>query len=191
MERPRQLSHAELRRDKANRNDFRKLPRRPITVLLDGVQQNHNIGAILRLCDAFLVQRLLIAGHATNLRNRKLVKAARGTQRWVPWTVVDNAFDTAKAAKNFGLYIIAAEQTGSSLGPSSMALQYPVLLVLGGETSGVSPPILDWADTIIALPMLGMANNFNVATAAAILLYEISKGSSERENGSTPYTDSP
>jgi 23S rRNA (guanosine2251-2'-O)-methyltransferase len=176
MERPRQLSHAELRRTRPNRTDFRKLPRRPITVLLDGVNQNYNIGAIFRLCDTFLVQRLIIAGRPVDLRNRKLAKAARGTHRWVPWSVSDDAFEIVRAAKKFGLFIIAAEQTSVSLGPSSMAVQYPALLVLGGETSGISPQILDWADTVIALPMLGMANNLNVATAAAILLYEISRG---------------
>ena len=170
------LSHTELRLTKPNRGDFRKLPRRPITVLLDGLRQNHNIGAIFRLCDAFLVQRLVIAGHPIDLRNRKLVKAARGTQRWVPWTSSDDAFEVVKAAKTFGLFIIAAEQTAVSLGPASMTVQYPVLLVLGGETFGVSPQILDWADTIIALPMLGMANSLNVSTAAAILLYEIGRG---------------
>lgn len=173
--RPSILSHAELRLTKPNRTDFRALHRRPITVLLDGVQQNHNIGAIFRLCDAFLVQRLIIAGHVANLRNRKLVKAARGTQRWVPWTAAENAFEVVKAAKNFGLQIIVAEQTSVSLGPSSLAVQYPALLVLGGETSGVSSEILDWADTIIALPMLGMANNLNVSTTAAIFLYELSR----------------
>jgi tRNA G18 (ribose-2'-O)-methylase SpoU len=174
------LSHAELRRAKPDRAEFRKRPRRPITVLLDGVQQNHNIGAIFRLCDAFLVQRLVIAGRATDLGNRKLVKAARGTQRWVPWTAADNAFEVVKAAKNFGLYVIAAEQTAASLDPASLAVQYPVLLVLGGETSGISAQILDWADTIIAVPMLGMANNLNVSTAAAILLYEISRGQADQ-----------
>jgi len=170
------LSHAELRQTKPNRTDFQKMRRRPITVLLDGVQQHYNLGAVFRLCDAFLVQRLVIAGRPLDIRNRKLVKAARGTQRWVPWTAAENAFEVVKAAKNFGLYVVAAEQTAASLGPASLAVQYPVLLVLGGETSGISPQILDWADTIIALPMLGMANNLNVSTAAAILLYELDRG---------------
>ena len=62
------LSRVELRRPKANRDEFLALPRRPITVVLDGIGQNYNIGAIFRLCDAFLVERLVICGTTVELR---------------------------------------------------------------------------------------------------------------------------
>lgn len=78
----RPLSRAELREVKPDRAAFAALPRRPITVALDRVRQNYNIGAIFRLCDAFLLERLIIGGIAVDLRKRKLVQAARGTQNW-------------------------------------------------------------------------------------------------------------
>ena len=53
--------------------------------MLDGVTQNYNIGAIFRLCDAFLVQELVICGAKVELHKRRLVQAAQGTQHWVPW----------------------------------------------------------------------------------------------------------
>jgi tRNA (guanosine-2'-O-)-methyltransferase len=73
------LSRGELRQAKFGRAEFAALPRQPITVVLDRIRQNYNIGAIFRLCDAFLVERLIIGGTAVELRKRKLVQAARGT----------------------------------------------------------------------------------------------------------------
>jgi tRNA G18 (ribose-2'-O)-methylase SpoU len=81
----RRQTRSDLRLFKTARNEFMKQPRRPITVVLDRVRQNYNIGAIFRLCDAYLVERLIVAGTTVNLRNRKLLQAARGTHRWVPW----------------------------------------------------------------------------------------------------------
>jgi SpoU rRNA Methylase family len=66
----RALTTAELRRKKVTRDEFLGRPRRPITIVLDGVSQNYNIGAIFRLCDAFLVQQLVICGTKVNLRKR-------------------------------------------------------------------------------------------------------------------------
>ncbi len=79
----RALTTRELRRDKIARGEFLTRPRRPITVVLDGVTQNYNIGAIFPLCDAFLIQRLIICGTKVQLHKRRLVQAAQGTQHWV------------------------------------------------------------------------------------------------------------
>jgi tRNA G18 (ribose-2'-O)-methylase SpoU len=87
----RALTTPELRRTKHTRDEFLLRPRRPITVVLDGVTQNYNIGAIFRLCDAFLVQQLMICGTKVELHKRRLAQAARGTQHWVPWNECQRA----------------------------------------------------------------------------------------------------
>jgi tRNA G18 (ribose-2'-O)-methylase SpoU len=68
----RALTTQELRRTKATRDEFPLRPRRPISVVLDGVTQNYNIGAIFRLCDAFLVQELVICGIRSSRRRMRL-----------------------------------------------------------------------------------------------------------------------
>jgi tRNA G18 (ribose-2'-O)-methylase SpoU len=163
-----------LRRTKPTRDEFLTQPRRPITVVLDGVTQNYNIGAIFRLCDAFLVQQLVICGTKVNLRKRKLVQAAQGTQHWVPWSERQHAVEAIGNAKARGDWVVAAEQTTASLRPEQLVVKFPVCLVLGGEHSGVSAEAMEAADAVVAIPMLGMANSLNVATAAAILLYWLS-----------------
>ncbi len=113
------LTTAEPRGSKIDRHEFLLRPRRPITVVLDGVTQNYNIGAIFRLCDAFLVERLLICGPTVNLRKRKLVQAAQGTQHWVPWTECRNASEGIAEAKIGGAWVVVAEQTMASVPPNS------------------------------------------------------------------------
>jgi tRNA G18 (ribose-2'-O)-methylase SpoU len=130
-----------------------------------------NIGAIFRLCDAFLVQQLVVCGTKGELRKRRLVQAAQGTQHWVPWTERLHASDAIAELKARGTWVVVAEQTTTSIRPQELAPVFPAALVLGGERSGVSPEAIAAADAAVAIPMLGMANSLNVATAAAILLY--------------------
>lgn len=151
------------------------MPRQPITVVLDRIRQNYNIGAIFRLCDAFLVERLIIGGSAVELRKRKLVQAARGTQHWVPWERVENATAAVAAAKSAGKWIVAVEQTDARLAPEDLVPVFPVCVVLGSEASGIAQEIIDLADAAVTIAMHGMANSINVATAAAIVLHQLSR----------------
>jgi tRNA(Leu) C34 or U34 (ribose-2'-O)-methylase TrmL len=155
----RALTIPELRRNKTGRDEFLTRPRRPITVVLDGVTQNYNIGAIFRLCDAFLVQQLMICDTQVNLRKRRLVQAAQGTQHWVPWSERQHAAEAIVDAKASGAWVLVAEQTTASVLPEQFVPRFPACLVLGGERSGVSPEAMEAADAAVAIPMLGMANS--------------------------------
>jgi tRNA G18 (ribose-2'-O)-methylase SpoU len=177
------LPKPELRRSKPDRASFLAQPRNPITVVLDGVSGSYNLGALLRLCDAFLVERLVICGRHERrgapqpvtplLRKRKLVQAAMGAQRWVPWAEEPDAATVVRAAKAAGAWIAAVELTAESVSPAAMQPRLPAVLVLGGERCGISPEVLACADQAVAIPMLGMANSLNVATAGAIVLHEL------------------
>ena len=79
------LSKPDLRAGKPSRDQFPTRPRRPIRLILDGVTGNYNVGAIFRLCDAMLVERLIICGPTFDIRKRRVVQAAQGAQNWVPW----------------------------------------------------------------------------------------------------------
>jgi len=170
----RALSKAELRSGKQDREAFLRLPRRPITVVLDGVRQNYNLGAIFRLCDAFLVERLIICGTRVELHKRKLVQAARGTQRWEPWRHRARASDAIDETRSAGAWIVAAEQTTASVAPERLAPRFPACLILGSEEGGVSAEAVAGVDAAVAIPMLGMANSLNVASTAAILIHWLS-----------------
>ena len=167
------LSNADLRRTKSPRSDFSRLERLPITLVLDRVRQNYNIGAMFRLCDAMRLKQLVICGTEVNLRKRKLVQAARGTQKWVPWTSAPCAESFVAGEKAHGAQIVVGELTNQGVPPERLETSFPVCLVLGSERDGVCASIVAMAGVVVTIPMLGMANSLNVATAAAIILYRL------------------
>ena len=167
----RALTKGELRRDKPDRHAFRTRPRLPIRIVLDGVRQGYNVGALFRLCDAFLCERLVVCGRDASRGMRKLVQAAQGTHNWVPWEQRDSAVEAVLAARAEGWQVVAVEQTSDAVGLDRFLPRYPVCLVLGSERAGVSQAVLDLADAAVTIPMQGMANSLNVATAVAIVLH--------------------
>lgn len=167
----RALTKAELRRNKPDRHAFRAQPRLPVRVVLDGVRQGYNVGALFRLCDAFLCERLVVCGRDASRGMRKLVQAAQGTHNWVPWEQRDNAVEAVLEARAEGCQVVTVEQTSDAVGLDCFLPRYPVCLVLGSERAGVSQAVLDLADAAVTIPMRGMANSLNVATAAAIVLH--------------------
>jgi tRNA G18 (ribose-2'-O)-methylase SpoU len=78
-----------------------------------------------------------------------------------------------RAAKAAGYWIAAVELTAESVPVTEMQPRFPAVLILGNELSGVSQEVLAYADQAVAIPMLGMANSLNVATAGAIVLHEM------------------
>ena len=167
------LTTAELRRDKPDRHALPMRARWPVQVVLDGVRQGYNVGALFRLCDAFLCERLVICGRDNTRGARRLVQAAQGTQRWVPWEHADSAAEVVRAARAGGYQVVAVEQTSHAVRLVDFQPRYPMCLVLGSEQAGVSQAVLDHADAAVTIPMRGMANSLNVATAAAIVLHTL------------------
>jgi tRNA G18 (ribose-2'-O)-methylase SpoU len=168
------LSTAELRLSKPDRLSFPTIQRLPIHLLLDGVQRSYNLGAIFRLCDALLIERLIICGVDLNLQKRKLVQAAQGAQNWVPYVNPSSAIETVCDLKQQGFQIIVAEITTASVAPERFIARFPLCVVVGNERIGVSKEIVDLADAAVAIPMQGMCNSMNVGTATAIILYQLS-----------------
>jgi tRNA G18 (ribose-2'-O)-methylase SpoU len=117
-----------------------------------------------------MAERLIVCRTAVSLRKRKLVQAAAGAQRWVPWCYEKDAAVVVRKAKEAGQWIAVVELTGESVSPMALQPRFPAVLVLDSEFCGVSSEVLDCAGQAVAIPMLGMANSLNVATAGAIVL---------------------
>ena len=171
------LDTAELRLTKPTRQQIGLLPRRPIRVILDNVGNGYNVGAMFRLCDAMRVEHLTICGPDFTLRKRSISQAAQGTQFWVPWSHAVSTETCLAEARQTGYQIAAVELTSTSIPPETFVPGFPLCLVIGAELAGVSRAIVAQADVCVAIPMHGMTNSLNLATAAAIVLYEVCKHS--------------
>ncbi|MEG6549181.1 RNA methyltransferase [Desulfocurvibacter africanus] len=143
-----------------------------ICVLLDSLTSAHNVGAIFRLCDAALVSRLYLCGGTPAPPSLKINRGSRRCWKWVPWEHCEDAALVVQELKSQGIKIVSVELADTSRLYHEADLSGPACLILGNETSGVSPRLLELSDLIVRLPMLGMGNSINVSTAASVVLYE-------------------
>ncbi|WP_028581730.1 TrmH family RNA methyltransferase [Desulfogranum japonicum] len=167
-----QLSTDQLRQKKYDRDEYRKLQRNPISILLDTINGGHNLGSIIRIAEALMVERLHIPANGPSPEGKRARKMARGAQNWVPITPFSSTCEQLDTCRKQGYQIVAVELTKKSQLYTETTYAYPTLFVLGNETLGVSSEALDMVDFSVHLPIYGMVNSLNVATAASVILYD-------------------
>lgn len=170
-----QLNKDELRSNKLRREEFKKLPRKEIYILLDDFKVHHNIGTVIRLADAIMAKKVYLCGKTRQLPNRKIKDSSRGSERWVDCEYVENAVSLVKELKKSGVEIISLEITTNSIEYTEYIPKGPVCLILGREYDGVNKELINLSDRCIHLPIYGMCNSINVSNAAAVAMYHIQK----------------
>jgi tRNA G18 (ribose-2'-O)-methylase SpoU len=167
------MNSKQLRKTKPAEGELKTIKRNPIYLVLDNVIDTYNIGSMFRLADAIAAEKIYICGESEYPPNSRIHKSAVGTEEWVPWVRYNSAPDAIKELKDKGVQIIAVEQSPLSTPYSvlSTKLQFPVAIVVGHETDGVSKEVLDLADVIVELPMFGVNKSLNVWGSAAVVAY--------------------
>jgi tRNA G18 (ribose-2'-O)-methylase SpoU len=159
-------------------------------LILDDIRSAHNVGAILRTCDAAGVGGVSACGntpypllpsdnrppHIAASNARAIAKTALGAEKTVPVQHFPNTISAISEAKQLGFKIIVLEQSERSLNLYHYHPDHPLALVVGNEIRGVAPEVLSAADTILELPMLGGKESLNVAVSAGIALYYLRFG---------------
>jgi len=164
-----------LRKTSPTSETFKTIKRNPIYLVLDRVIDTYNIGSLFRLADAIAAEKMYICGETEYPPSSRIHKAAVGTEEWVPWEKADSTVKTVKDLKSKGVQIIAVEQDSRAIGYSLLPnfLSFPVAIVVGNETDGISKEVLDAADKIVELPMFGVNKSFNVWGSAAVIAYKV------------------
>lgn len=142
----------------------------PLVVVLDGVTDPHNLGAVLRVADAAGASGVVIPKDRAAGVTAAAVKASAGASEHVPVARVTNLRRAVDQMQRAGLWVYAAEVGGTEYG--DLDLTGPVGLVLGSEGRGVRRLVREGCDGAISIPMLGAVGSLNVSVAAAVLLYE-------------------
>ena len=169
------LNAKELRTTKADPSKVKNLPKNPIFIVLDDVLDTYNIGSIFRLADAVAAQELIITGRSETPPNSRIKKASVNTTEWVRWRYEETAAQAIKNLKSKikNLQVVAIEQSKESIAYTEIEWKFPVALVVGNETAGVSKEALKEADAIAELPMFGVNISLNVMVSLAIVLYKV------------------
>ena len=166
-----QLTKEDLRKTKPTRGEYVTKPKIPLVVVLDNVTNSYNIGAFIRLADAFAIEKIIVCGQLT-ISDKKLKKASRNEAKWVCVEYSDSTTASLQTLLDEGYSVYAVELCHESVDYSEVTYPSKCVLVLGNERKGVSEAALQLSRQQIHIPMFGMGNSLNVSTAGAIVLAE-------------------
>lgn len=148
----------------------------PISLLLDNITGEANIGSIFRLADAFNIEKIVFSGTKPNLNSRRLQKTSRNTHKTITYEFNEDALNFIEKSK-VNCKIYALEITAASMPVEDFEYieTHNIVLILGNEVSGINKELLKLSDNHLHINMFGRNSSMNVANAAGIALYEISK----------------
>ena len=144
----------------------------PLLLMLDGVEDPHNLGAILRSVDAINADGVIIGKHGQVPLNATVAKVSTGAIEYVNVCQVTNLTNTIKTLKENGFWVVGAE-ANEAVEFDTLKYDFPTLLIVGSEGKGISPLVLKQCDYRVKIPMEGHVNSLNVSVATAVLLYGI------------------
>ena len=164
-----------LRKSDPTPEDLSKIHRNPIYLVLDEILDTFNVGSMFRLADAIAAEKVFLCGDMDYPPSSKIHAAAVGTQNWVPWEKLDATKEAVQLLKKQNVQVVVVEQSEKSINYKDLnkKVQFPVAIVVGHETTGVKKEVIDLADIVVELPMLGINTSFNVWGTAAIISYKI------------------
>ena len=144
----------------------------PLLVMLDQLEDPHNLGAILRTCDAIKVDGVIIKKNNAVGLNATVAKVSTGAIETVPVAEVVNLSQTLSMLKTKGYWVYGADAS-NAVDYRSCSYDTPFVLVVGSEGKGISRLVKEHCDQMISLPMLGNVTSLNASVACGILLYQI------------------
>ena len=157
--------------------EFQETEKIPLTVVLDNVRSQHNIGSVFRTGDAFLIEEIALCGITATPPNAEIHKTALGAEDAVKWSYYEETEEVIRKLKTEGCIVFAVEQTENSLSleqfQAQKAQRYAV--VLGHEVHGVQQSVIDLCDHCIEIPQFGTKHSLNVSVTAGIVIWDFFK----------------
>lgn len=148
-----------------------ELDQKPFIVILDGILDPHNLGAILRTCECAGVHGVIIPENRACEVNATVFKTSAGAVAHMRVVKVMNLSRTIDELKKAGVWVYALEAGNKRIYQCDFT--YPTALIIGGEGKGVSRLVREHADETISLDMYGKVNSLNASNACAIAVYEV------------------
>ena len=169
------LSMAALQRQSVE--SFRASSKLPLVLVLDNVRSGLNVGSIFRTADAFLVKKIVLCGITAQPPHREILKTALGSTDSVDWEYCADTVEAVHALHEQGYHVLALEQAAPKIWLQDFLPEKdtPYALLLGNEVDGVDEAALALCDGTLEIPQFGTKHSLNVAVAAGIAVWEISR----------------
>lgn len=146
---------------------FAKNKKYPLIAILDGIEDPHNLGAILRSADAFGVDGIVMKNRGAVQLNGTVAKVSTGAINYVKVAVVTNLNRAIETLKKSGYWVVASDGE-AKMSYSEVDYKCPIAVVIGSEGFGISQLVLKNSDFIVKIPMHGHVNSLNASVAAGI-----------------------
>ena len=156
---------------------FKQTEKIPLVVVLDNVRSMHNVGAVFRTADAFLVEKIILCGITPQPPHREIHKAALGATESVDWIYEKDISTALENLKKENFKILGIEQTTDSEIITDFVIKKneKYALVLGNEVDGLSDEALSLYDNFLEIPQLGTKHSLNVSVCGGIVMWEFFK----------------
>jgi len=143
-----------------------------LLVLLDGVEDPHNLGAIIRTAHAAGANAVVVPERRAAPLTETVERAAAGAMEYLPVARVTNMTQTLEKLKKQGYWIYGLDERGTEL-YDEIKYARPTVIVLGGEGKGLHQGVQKHCDVLVKIPMAGQVSSLNVSVAAGIVLFEL------------------
>ncbi|ADY36846.1 tRNA/rRNA methyltransferase (SpoU) [Phocaeicola salanitronis DSM 18170] len=154
--------------------EFKEAKKIPLVVVLDDVRSLHNIGAVFRTSDAFLVDCIYLCGITATPPHPEMHKTALGAEYTVDWKYFQHTEDAVNELRTMGYTLFAIEQCEGSILLDKLVLEpdKKYAVVLGNEVKGVKQEVVNLCDGCIEIPQFGTKHSLNVSVTAGIVIWE-------------------
>lgn len=149
-----------------------------LIIILDQIQDPHNLGAVLRVADALGVTAVILPKHRAACLDATVARTSAGAVEYVPCAKVTNLSNAIRKLQAAGYWVVGADMSGTDLYASETLHKLAndkLALVIGNEGSGISSTVKNACDLLVSIPMYGQVNSLNASVATAVLAYEISR----------------
>ena len=169
----RKLKNSEL--DRLSVDEYKKIAKTPITVVLDNIRSCNNIGSVFRTSDALLIEKVILCGITATPPNKDIHKTALDAEKSVPWEYFEETKDAVQRLKETGYRVFAVEQVENSilLPDFTPEKDQKLALVFGNEVKGVQQSVVNSCDGAIEIPQYGTKHSFNISVSAGIVLWDL------------------
>jgi tRNA G18 (ribose-2'-O)-methylase SpoU len=158
-------------------SEFAESEKMPVSIVLDNVRSQNNIGSVFRTADAFLIEKVMLCGITSTPPHRDIQKTALGATESVEWKYYSKTAEAVAEMKEQGYIIVAVEQVEGAFELQDFQAEpgKKYVLIFGHEITGVSQDVVNMCDFCIEIPQFGTKHSFNIAVSAGIVLWEFSR----------------
>lgn len=155
--------------------EYKQVAKLPVTIVLDNVRSEMNVGSVFRTADAFLIERICLCGITPQPPKAEIHKTALGAEESVFWQYYPSTLDAINQLKADGYSICSIEQVHDSISLENFVVndRQRVAIVLGNEVKGVSQEVVDASDLCVEIPQHGTKHSLNISCCAAIVMWHV------------------